>query len=114
MKKLHIALTLFISFFYINLNAQNAKEIFLENLAVFEELDKGGSVNLNSIYESREFLIDITGITYQMENTFDMPKLPPTETIEEWKSWYDKNKEKLYWDKKEKKVKVKTIETPNK
>lgn len=114
MKKLHLALILFISFFYTNLNAQTAQEIFLENLAVFENLKKGGSTDLNRVYESRAFLIEITGITYQMENSFDMPKMPPHETIEEWKSWYDKNKEELYWDKKEKKVKVKIIETPNK
>lgn len=88
-------------------NNQNAQNIFKENLAVFEKIANGEDVNLNSIYEAREFLIGITGISYEMEKSFDMPILPPQQTLNEWKTWFEKNKERLYWHKRKKEVRIK-------
>lgn len=98
----------FISF---NISAQNAKEIFLENLTAFENLqkDENASISLNMIYEARKFLIELTGISYEIEKSFDMPISPPEQTLKDWRNWFEQNKEKLYWDKKSKKVKVRKV-----
>ena len=88
MKITYWILLLCTSFFFNNSLAQdnkNAEEIFKENIAVFEKLSNGEDANLNSIYEAREFLIRITGISYEMEKSFDMPILPPQQTLNEWK-----------------------------
>ncbi|MBL0736834.1 hypothetical protein JI750_08080 [Flavobacterium sp. GN10] len=106
MKKLSLFLFVILSF-SAKLNAQNAQEIFLENLGAFEQLaNENASINLNMVYEARKFLIDITGISYKMEKPFDMPVFPPDKTIKKWRAWFEKNKDLLYYDEKEKIVKV--------
>lgn|SRR6218665_182807 len=106
MKKLSLFLFVILSF-SAKLNAQNAQEIFLENLGAFERLaNENASINLNTVYEARKFLIDITGISYKMEKPFDMPVFPPDKTIKKWRVWFEKNKDLLYYDEKEKIVKV--------
>ena len=109
MKRNKFLIQIFFLLFFLNINAQDAKKIFLDNLTVFENLqkDENASVDLNTLYEAREFLIKTTGITYEMEKPFDMPVFPPNKTVEDWRNWFEKNKEKLYLDKKSKKVKVK-------
>ena len=109
MKITYWILLLCTSFFFNNSLAQdnkNAEEIFKENIAVFEKLSNGVDANLNSIYEAREFLIRITGISYEMEKSFDMPILPPQQTLNEWKAWFEKNKNRLYWHKRKKEVRI--------
>lgn len=104
--KIQLTFLLF-TIFSLNLNAQNAKDIFLENLTAFEKLkDENESISLDRVYESREFLIEITGITYELEKPFDMPAFPPEKTLKDWRAWYETNKDRLYWDEKEKKIKV--------
>ena len=109
MKKTQFVLLILLIFFSFNLSAQNPQEIFLENLTAFENLqkDENASISLNMVYEAREFLIELTGISYEMEKSFDMPIFPPDKTLKEWRTWFELNKEKLYWDKKDKKVKAK-------
>ncbi|MCC9019000.1 hypothetical protein [Flavobacterium lipolyticum] len=108
MKKLTIILFLILLSFTNKVNAQNPQAIFLENLESFERLSKNEneSISLNMVYEARKFLIDITGITYKMEEAFDMPVFPPDKTIKKWRSWFEKNKDLLYYDEKEKEVKI--------
>ncbi|CAI2767193.1 hypothetical protein ACHRVW_08330 [Flavobacterium collinsii] len=108
MKKLTIILFLILLSFTNKVNAQNAQAIFLDNLESFERLanNENESISLNKVYEARKFLIDITGITYKMEEVFDMPVFPPDKTIKKWRSWFEKNKDLLYYDEKEKEVKV--------
>jgi hypothetical protein len=110
MKKITYIFLLYSSFFFngsFAQNNQNAQDIFKENIAVFEKLANGEDANLNSIYEARGFLIRVTGISYEMEKSFDMPILPPQETLNEWKTWFEKNKECLYWHKRKKEIRVK-------
>jgi hypothetical protein len=108
MKKLTIILFLILLSFTNKVNAQNTQAIFLDNLESFERLanNENESISLNKVYEARKFLIDITGITYKMEEVFDMPVFPPDKTIKKWRSWFEKNKDLLYYDEKEKEVKV--------
>ncbi len=108
MKKLILLFFIILVSFSIKINAQNAQSIFLDNLESFERLakNKNESISLNKVYEARKFLIDITGITYKMEQPFDMPVFPPDKTIKKWRSWFEKNKDLLYYDEKEKEVKV--------
>ncbi|PWB22858.1 hypothetical protein [Flavobacterium sp. HTF] len=108
MKKLTFVLFVIFLSFSNNVNSQNAQGTFLDNLESFERLanNENESISLNKIYEARKFLIDITGITYKMEEAFDMPVFPPNETIKNWRSWFEKNKELLYFDEKDKIVKV--------
>jgi hypothetical protein len=107
MKKLGYMLLLLTLALSTDLKAQNAQELFRKNLSVFDDIEKGKSFSLNMIYESRAFLIDLTGIKYQMEKEFEMPIFPPKKTIKEWKNWFEKNKNNLYWDDSDKKVKLK-------
>jgi hypothetical protein len=108
MKKITLVLFMIFLSFSGKVSAQNAQAIFLENLESFERLSKNEneSINLNTVYEARKFLIDVTGITYKMEKPFDMPIFPPDKTIKKWRSWFEKNKDLLYYDEKEKEVKV--------
>jgi hypothetical protein len=108
MKKLSFVLFIILLSFSSKVNSQNAQTIFLENLESFERLSKNEneSISLNTVYEARKFLIDVTGITYKMEKPFDMPVFPPDKTIKKWRSWFEKNKDLLYYDEKEKVVKV--------
>ncbi|TGD57306.1 hypothetical protein [Flavobacterium humi] len=87
---------------------ENAQKIFLENLAVLEKVsnDENESIDLNTLYEARSFLLKTTGIKYELEKDFDMPIFPPKEILKAWRDWYDKNSDKLYWDKKTKSVKA--------
>ncbi|AWA31122.1 hypothetical protein HYN48_14050 [Flavobacterium magnum] len=91
-----------------SVNAQNAQDIFLENLTAFENLkNESQSIDLNTVYEARQFLIEVTGISYEMEKPFEMPIFPSDKTLIDWRNWYEKNKAKLYWDENDQKVKVK-------
>ncbi|QSB26254.1 hypothetical protein [Flavobacterium sp. CLA17] len=108
MKKLTFLLFIILLSFSSKVSAQNAQSIFLENLESFERLAKSEneSISLNMVYEARKFLIDVTGITYKMEKPFDMPVFLPDKTIKKWRSWFEKNKDLLYYDEKEKEVRV--------
>jgi hypothetical protein len=104
MKNLNL---LFLFLISLASNAQDSQKIFLKNLSVFENLSEDGGVSLNTIYEARDFLIAVTSITYETEKSLDVPIFPPQKTVKEWRTWYEKNKNKLYWDNKKKTVKVK-------
>ncbi len=110
MKKAKLLIQIFFILLFSSVSAQDAQKIFLENLTVFESIakDKDAAIDLNTLYEARHFLIQTTGIKYEMEKSFDMPIFPPNKTIENWRNWFENNKEKLYWDEKLKEVKVKT------
>src|SRR6476620_1132601 len=105
-KFLYIFLLVTISTFS-KLNSQNAPAIFEQNLSVVESLYKGQAFDLNTIYDARSFLIDVTGIKPEIEKSFDMPIVPSKKIVKSWRKWYKKNKQRLYWDEVEKKVKVK-------
>jgi hypothetical protein len=47
------------------------KRFFLKNLSVFENLSEDGGANLSTIYEARDFLIEVTIITYETGESFD-------------------------------------------
>jgi len=52
-----------------------------------------------------DFLEQLTKIQSESDTWGQIGKLDPTEKdYLRWKGWYDKNKEKLYWDSKKKKV----------
>ncbi len=110
MEKVKLSILIFSLLLFSNVNAQDAKKIFLENLTVFENMaeDKDAVIDLNTLYEAREFLIKTTGITYEMEKSFNMPIFPPKNTIKNWRDWFEKNKDRLYWDEKLQEVRVKT------
>lgn len=101
---------LLILFLLVNLlpaRAQNAQEIFLNKLTAFENVAyEKHEIDMNGLYETRGFLIEVTGITYEMEKTFEFPIFPPDHILKAWRAWFEENKYKLYWDVQRKTVAV--------
>ena len=103
-----IILLLFSIFSVTAQETEKAQNFFLENLIALEKVSNNENevIDLNTLYESRDFLLRITGIKYELEKPFDMPIFPPKEILKAWRKWYETNKEKLYWDRKTDTVKV--------
>lgn len=55
---------------------------------------------MTTFIDANKFLATVTGIKANALFAKD-------EIVKEWRAWFEKNKEKLYWDEKEKMVKVK-------
>ena len=107
MKHFKILLLFFIVFVSRTVYSQNAKEVFLGHLEMYENYIKGKYVNqimdMTTFIDANKFLATVTGIKTNALFAKD-------EIVKEWRVWFEKNKEKLYWDEKEKMVKVKLNE----
>lgn len=73
----------------------------VENFANVGYVDKDDSLN-RSIF----FLETLTNINCDIDTQYTMFYTPSKENLKNWKRWLKKNKEKLYWDEKEEKVKL--------
>ncbi len=76
----------------------------MQKYCVLDDFLKGKMSELPPLYEARTFLIELTGITYYMEQPLENMLLPPDKTMSEWMKWFEDNQDKLYWDKNRKKV----------
>lgn len=107
MKHFKILLLFFIVFASTTVYSQNAKEVFLGHLEMYENYIKGKYDNqimdMTTFIDANKFLATVTGIKTNALFAKD-------EIVKEWRVWFEKNKEKLYWDEKEKMVKVKSNE----
>ena len=87
-----------------------AQIIYLYNLDivhdyVFQETWK--DTPNRSIGPAIHFLEDLTSIeSYRTKDVVNLPE-PSEQNYEDWKFWYLKNKNNIYWDKKAYKIKVK-------
>jgi len=92
-------------------DAQDKKacKIFNNHLAVINDrVNKKPWQNLGEVNVAINSLEAITGITSQSDGNYFGRYYPTLEDYEKWSAWFKENSLRLYWDKKEKKVKVKT------
>ncbi len=88
----------------------DAKKVFtshIENVEKFINLPIGKSIDGDEFLPSVMFLEELTGIECDTTLSFDPMKEPSKKNLKAWKKWYGKNKDKLYWDDIDRKVKVK-------
>lgn len=76
--------------------------------AIYERLENFSKNNyVGQIKETDVFFIEkLTNIECNYTEGFDILYEPTEQNLRDWKKWYDKNKDKLYWDEKEEKVKL--------
>ena len=89
---------------------QNPNRIFKSHLKIIENflsLKNGESMTSDKFMPSVLFLEDLTGIKCDMQQGFVMVKEPSQKNLNDWKSWYAENKNRLYWNKTKEKVKIK-------
>lgn len=89
---------------------KKAQKEFVKSLEIVERRIKVGKGSLEEFNKAVDLLEEVTGIKGHREHQFltDYFKhelLKPD--YEKWKDWYEKNKERLYWDEREKKIMVK-------
>lgn len=89
-------------------NYEIEDRLFLSNLDTIKKFVKTGVIKEYSTFEkSVVFLKEITGIESDLDHQFENLYVPTEQNLADWKSWYEKNKDKLYWDQIDIKVKVK-------
>ena len=92
-----------------SVNSQNkAVKIFENNLMVIENYLNKKETKIDELKSSANFLQEVTGIKYYINfESYELSEVTSKKDLENWKKWLEKNKEKLYWDEKERKVKLK-------
>ncbi len=89
-----------------SITAQNdPQKIFQEHIKVIECLLKGEEVH--NLKSTVEFLEETTDIKSEVDFGWEIMYSPTDQNLKDWKDWFKKNKNRLYWDEKEQKVKVK-------
>ena len=104
MKKAIILLLLF-GVNYASYSQNKAEKIFKNHIRVIENLtDEKVIYDLDSTIS---FLENLTGIKSEIYPGFTITYAPSEQNLKDWKSWFEKNKKRLYWDAKSEKVKLK-------
>ena len=90
------------------LNNQNQKVydeflLIYNNLVEFKDNNYTGAIFNSDVRK----LVELTGIKCEYFEGIDIVYQPSEQNLIDWKAWYEKNKENLYWDEIDKKVKVK-------
>jgi hypothetical protein len=89
---------------------KKAQEEFLRSLDVVGDRMRVGKGSLDEFNQAVDILEKVTGIKGHREHQFLTDYFKPEllkPDYEKWKDWYEKNKDKLYWDEKQKKIIVK-------
>lgn len=99
----------FILFIYISsckcLKPNNkAQEDYLFHIKKIENLFEGHKTS--DLDKSVLFLEGLTGVMSEVNNGIEILYEPTKQNLRDWKKWYNRNKDKLYWDEKEQKVKL--------
>ncbi len=99
--------------FYLLLGCKSAKCLDPVACAYFEKTYKRIEKNYDKRYsktiiysEDYDFIYAITGIQSEYEEGVDLLYTPSKENLKDWSKWFKYNKDKLYWDETEKKVKI--------
>jgi len=112
--KYFIILTSLLFFSCKTLNNQNQKAcdeflLIYNNLVKFKENNYTGTIFNSDVRR----LVELTGIKCDYLEGIDIRYQPSEQNLIDWKVWYEKNKDRLYWDEIVKKVKVKNGNIPN-
>jgi len=85
-----------------------ACDIYNQNLKIIKErLDDKSFVSVAKISSAIDFFEGVTGIQSHSDGDFAGSRYSPTkEDYANWKKWFKKNKNRLYWDNHEQRVKV--------
>jgi hypothetical protein len=90
-----------------SIHAQQRPQLFFEeNLKTIEKFLGGEQIQGTKLMDSAIFLQQVTNIKSDMYQGFDEFYTPSEHNLKDWKKWYKKNKDKLYWDEEEQTVKV--------
>lgn len=85
-----------------------ANRVFLYHLSVIESFVNIGYIDeVSALARSYEFLEGITGIKGDVEEQKELFYTPSKENLRDWKRWLRNNRQKIYWDAGEQKVKIK-------
>jgi len=98
------------SFFCMSEQArtQKAQKEFLKYLDIVEKTETHKPADPNKFYDAVDFLEEVTDIRGHREHTYigttyiDFSVV--REDFQQWKDWYEKNKDRLYWDERQKKI----------
>ncbi len=101
-------LFIFLFIFGQNINAQNSPRIFELNLGMISNylhIQGGKNIKQERIQEAVDFLEEITKI--KCDKNLETVREPSERNYIDWKNWLEINKERIYWDEKQKKIKLK-------
>jgi len=88
---------------------QKARELWLRNEAVLENVLSGREVDPDDYTRAIDFFNTTTGIKAREFNTMIGGRLPSehlVEDLEAWRAWYEENKKVIYFDEESKRVRV--------
>ena len=91
-------------------NAQNVDQVFQLHLTTIKKyltMKIGESMSGQELDTSVNFLENITEIKSEYSSSEEPCAQPTKKNLKKWEIWYNKNKQKLYWDEKEKRVEFK-------
>lgn len=88
--------------------SQNDKaiNIFETNLEVLERYFNEETIEGGQLDKSIIFFEDLTGIKSDIGDGYDDIRTPTIENLNQWKDWFKRNKDKLYWNQQEQKIKI--------
>lgn len=115
MEKAWVNIKIVFLFIFLAFNTtcrQNSKacEIYFKNLDVIKvRLENKKDLNLMEVYSAIIFFDHLTGIRSHSGGGFAGQFDPTQEDYTNWLNWFKKNKTKLYWDDKEQKVRVASL-----
>lgn len=85
-----------------------ASRVFLYHLSVIESFVNIGYIDEGSaLVRSYEFLEGMTGIKGDVVEQKELFYTPSKKNLKDWKKWFRDNRNKIYWDASEQKVKAK-------
>lgn len=103
-------LVIFVFFMFSckTLNSQNKKAcneflLIYNSLVEFKENNYTGVIFNSDVRK----LVELTGVNCEYIEGIDIVYRPSEQNLSDWKSWYEINKNKLYWNEIDKKVKFK-------
>ena len=88
---------------------KKAQSVFNMNLTIVENYFIVGYVeDYSCLNRAIDFLEKISEIKCNVPAEYLTRYEPTNKNIQDWKTWFNRNKNKIYWDDKENKVKIKT------
>jgi len=97
------------SFDFSDNNYTKSQKIYIKNIKLIDDyvLHEKAIKNGIDLESAVKFLEKLTDIKSDVDD-FEFMIEPSEKNLKQWKKWFKKNKEKLYFDEKEQKVKIKT------
>jgi len=92
----------------VSCNVQKASELVERNLHIIKmKVNNDSTLNLNDVEPAIIFLEQTTGIQSESNGNYIGRYQPTLNDYNKWLNWFEKNRDRLYWDDDHQKVKVK-------